>query len=383
MAKEKLQLTSQNTVLRYISISLIIAVQTIQILCMLAMPALCAPNALPKAIIIHKHKPTPKPTKNTNNNQPSTTTKQSHDSEQNKEDEQKLEAFRQIVEKGNTAYESADYTQALDCFQKAIEISKDDASLYNWLGVCYQKLNQPEQALNAFQQAVGLEPNSSKAQNNLAVTAKELQKYDIAETALKKAIEIDPDFLEGHYNLGLVEEQLGKYNDAIAEYELVYNKDPENINAFYGELRCQLRNKNYKGAQSLLEQLPEGKPNNTYVPVQLGLLYLVDDNPDKSQAEAIKYFQKVLSIDEKNFPANLNLGKIYVNAGQFEKGEPYLEKASKVNSANPELCLLMAKVQFQYYKIKSKARTWLEFGLKYHAQNQDLKDALEELNKQK
>ncbi|HKY40524.1 MAG TPA: PEGA domain-containing protein [Polyangiaceae bacterium] len=72
---------------------------------------------------------------------------------------QKLEAIRQLMEKGQGLYLAGDYQGAADVFEGGFKQYPYSAFLFN-AGVCYQKLGDPDRALGKFRDYVKVDPSA-------------------------------------------------------------------------------------------------------------------------------------------------------------------------------------------------------------------------------
>ncbi|CAH0701642.1 unnamed protein product [Spodoptera exigua] len=69
---------------------------------------------------------------------------------------------------------SQEYDKAVDCFQTALMVAKDNAKLWNRLGATLANSDKSEQAVDAYRQALGLEPGFIRARYNVGITCMNL-----------------------------------------------------------------------------------------------------------------------------------------------------------------------------------------------------------------
>ena len=87
-----------------------------------------------------------------------------------------------------------EYQLALRQFQKAIDLSSDDADFYMKAASCYQRLQDNDAAKIQFLKAIEMEPDEAKYHAHYAdFCATDLNDYDEAKYHFDKAIELDPD----------------------------------------------------------------------------------------------------------------------------------------------------------------------------------------------
>ena len=69
----------------------------------------------------------------------------------------------------------SDFQFAIKCFERVTKLNPQHVSSYNYLGVCYKELNQPEKALEYFKKALKINPNYSYAIKNKSELEKALK----------------------------------------------------------------------------------------------------------------------------------------------------------------------------------------------------------------
>ncbi len=101
------------------------------------------------------------------------------------------------------------YEEAIDNYNKLINLLPSVADLYSDRGLCYHLAGEPKAALNDFDKAVGLEPENAYRYSCRAFVKDYYKDYKGALADYNKAIEIDPKDAITHNNKGVLEEKLG------------------------------------------------------------------------------------------------------------------------------------------------------------------------------
>lgn len=83
---------------------------------------------------------------------------------------------------------SSEYDKAVDCFQAAVQISPNNAKLWNRLGASYANGNKPVEAVGAYQRALEIEPGFIRARYNVGVVCINLKSYKEAAEHLLLAL---------------------------------------------------------------------------------------------------------------------------------------------------------------------------------------------------
>ena len=127
------------------------------------------------------------------------------------------------------------YDQAIQSYQKALELSPDYAEAMVGLGDARQAKGQFDDAIVEYKRALQLEPENVRVHYGLGkIYYNEKQLYHEAVAEYQQAIALDPKFLDAHMSLGEIYEDKGLYEDAIARYRQVLTLDPQHPGATYG-----------------------------------------------------------------------------------------------------------------------------------------------------
>ena len=106
------------------------------------------------------------------------------------------------------------YQKAIEYFQKSIQLDPNLAEAYYFLGNAYVRLGQYQQAIEYYQKSLQLNPNDASAYNNLGLAYRKIGQYQKAIEYCQKALQLDPNFAKAYYNLGVAYLNLGQYQKA-------------------------------------------------------------------------------------------------------------------------------------------------------------------------
>jgi len=192
------------------------------------------------------------------------------------------------------------WSEAIESFEKAIEIEPDWAAPYVGLSEVGGYMNQAgvgsesdriRMIYENLQKALDLDPNSTEVHHQIAGTAAWTEfDWKKAEQEYLKAIELNPSFARSHSFYAHVLTLLRRTDEALYEGKLSVELDPEN-------------------------------------PFTLGLYVVVLIHAGQCQ-EALYYIEKALSINPDHPFLGGKLASVYDCLGDYEKG---FEEWKKIN----------------------------------------------------
>jgi tetratricopeptide (TPR) repeat protein len=183
--------------------------------------------------------------------------------------------------KGIALNDLGKYDDAMQAFDKAIELDPKFALPWNNKGLILDNQGKLDEAIKAYDEATSLDPNFALAWNNKGNVLKAQGKYDEAIEAYGEAIRSDPNFAWAWngkglalYNKGLAFNNQGKLDEAIKAYD-------EAISAYTEALKIE---PNHPEAKTNLAQAWNNKGN------------ALKAQPGK-QDEAIKAYEEAIRLN--------------------------------------------------------------------------------------
>ncbi|MGE5634650.1 MAG: tetratricopeptide repeat protein, partial [Deltaproteobacteria bacterium] len=123
--------------------------------------------------------------------------------------------LKEHILKGNEYYYKKEYNNAIQCYDKALEIDANYADAWYNKGSSLGNLLKHNEAIQCFDKAIEIDPNNAYAWSYKGVTLYKLGKRDESIQCYDKALEIDPNNASTWSNKGLALSNLGKHDDAI------------------------------------------------------------------------------------------------------------------------------------------------------------------------
>jgi Flp pilus assembly protein TadD len=116
-------------------------------------------------------------------------------------------------------FEEGEYDKSLDKWNSLIEISPQDAQIYNNLGVVFKKMGKSKEASENYKKALELNSDYPEALNNMGILMIESYDFDAAHSHFDRAIELNSQYAEPHFHLGALNEKEGDFALAVKHYE--------------------------------------------------------------------------------------------------------------------------------------------------------------------
>ncbi|OQB53031.1 MAG: TPR repeat-containing protein YrrB [Deltaproteobacteria bacterium ADurb.Bin151] len=211
-----------------------------------------------------------------------------------------------------TAYKDlGNYRQAIEDFNKAIEIKVNYADAYSNRGAAYKGLGNYGQAIEDYNKAIAIKPDEAMAYSNRGNAYKGLGNYQQAIEDYNRAIEMKPDEAMAYGNRGVAYKGLGNYRQAIEDYNRAIEINPSYVDAYmnrgvaYGILG------NYRQAIEDLNKAIEIKPDEAKAYGNRGNAYAGLGH----YRQAIEDYNKAIEIKPDYEDAYLNRGAAYAQLG--------------------------------------------------------------------
>lgn len=128
---------------------------------------------------------------------------------------------------GNVYKTSGFLEQAIECYQKALQIAPKYAGAHNNLGIVYQRQGHLQLAIKHFQEAISQEQTKAEWFSNLATALMESGQVTQAINFYKEALKVLPDYAPLHSNLGNAYERRGDFSKAIVHYQQSLKLNPD------------------------------------------------------------------------------------------------------------------------------------------------------------
>jgi TolB-like protein/DNA-binding winged helix-turn-helix (wHTH) protein/Flp pilus assembly protein TadD len=226
------------------------------------------------------------------------------------------------------------WKQAIDYFERAIQISPDYGAAYAGLsnawfyrgtyGAKFKEVESPARA--AALKSIELAELLAEAHISLAIV-KHYYDWDWtrAEREFRRALELDPGSLQAHISYGHLLMHLGRHDEAIREGQIAVQLDPVSSATQASLGRFLYRARRYEEAVQRLKRAVELEPRSVGANFRLGDLYAQVGRYD----EAIAAFGKIEELAPGDF--QVGIARVYALMGRHREAR-HMIRGLKANA---------------------------------------------------
>lgn len=290
---------------------------------------------------------------------------------------------------------------AIEAYQKIIDIDPDREDTYLFLGGLYLKQGQGEKAFDVYDRMVQRFPHSYVGHFYLGKIHADQGRVIEAEKEFQKTLELEPDLEEPRYELIDLYKKLKKPENIPGIYEDILERDPDNIRAaielgyFYYQdgrkndaeeifsdlgtrsltdsevireiVQLYIDPKEYHAAAVVLEGMLKGAPESSDIHYIAGIAY--DGIDDKQMA--IMHLKKVIPDSRFYKNAVIHVSHLYQQQGNIEEAIQFLNYAIKNVTDDQDLLIFLGSF-YEEIKEYEKALTVFRQALGINPDNSEL-----------
>lgn len=214
------------------------------------------------------------------------------------------------------------HAEALDRLDSAILLDPNNAIYYESAALVLFQLKRYDESIQYFQKAINLDPRNARLYDNLGIVLAASGQKAKAIDQFKKAIDADDDYYEAHVHLAVALSQESRIEEAEKAFEAAW-KMQRRSDVGQNMVRHYLSLQRPDEAIRILQDMIDADIEEFNATVTIALIY-EDDKKDPQQA--IKWFEKALSLDPTNYQVHLNLASTYRNLGNTAKAKEHYER---------------------------------------------------------
>ncbi|MEG4916696.1 tetratricopeptide repeat protein [Microcoleus sp. B7-D4] len=237
---------------------------------------------------------------------------------------------RDWLEKGRCLDNLERYDEALESFDRAIELDPNDLSALVLRGYVLHKLKRYDEALASFDRAIELDANNHLAWAKRGYVLHKLKRYEEALVSYDRAIKLDTNYPWAWANRGSVLYNLKRYDEALASYDKVIELDTNYPWAWplRGYLLYNL--KRYNEALVSYDREIELDANNQLAWANRGNVL----NDLKRYEEALESYDMAIKLDANNQSAWAKRGYVLYNLQRYDEALESYDMAIELEENN-------------------------------------------------
>ncbi|MBC7189044.1 tetratricopeptide repeat protein [Thermodesulfovibrio sp. Kuro-1] len=127
--------------------------------------------------------------------------------------------FEEKLEEANLLLRYREFEEACKIYDELLNENYQSPELYNNYGLALFYLDKFDEAVEKFQKAIEIDTSFALAYANMGLVYLNKAEYEKAEQFFLQALERDPENPETHYNIAVTYYRLNKKTDALKHYE--------------------------------------------------------------------------------------------------------------------------------------------------------------------
>lgn len=178
---------------------------------------------------------------------------------------------------GNDWLISGNPDQAIQFFQKALDLKPDDPENHNNLGFALLKARRFDEATGCFNASLKINPNYEKAKANLILVSKIISSLHAKIKKLETELLLNPDDTTLLNLIGDAYQQMGKMDSGLSYYQKILEMDDSNIDAMNRIAGISVKKQNYHHAIALLKKIINLQPEKADAYYNLACIYAIQN----------------------------------------------------------------------------------------------------------
>ncbi len=227
---------------------------------------------------------------------------------------------------------AGDHVKAKECFERVVELDKENVG--GWLGLGWIVFNLKDypRAKECFERVVELDKENVEGWLRLGQAVSNLEDYPRAKECFERVVELDKENVRGWLGLGQAVGDAGDHVKAKECFERVVELDKENVGGWLGLGWIFSNLEDYPRAKECFERVVELDKENVEGWLRLGqAVFNLKDYP-----RAKECFERVVELDKENVGGWLGLGWIVFNLKDYPRAKECFERVVELDKENAE-----------------------------------------------
>ena len=151
-------------------------------------------------------------------------------------------------EQGKQKYYDSDAEGALENFNKAIELTPNDAEIYKFRAKSKVRLENYQAAIEDYNQVIKLNPDDASAYKERAEAKRKLSNHTSAIEDYNQVIKLKPNGASAYKERADAKRKLGNHTSAIEDYNQAIKLNPKDAFTYRARADAKHKNGDYTGA---------------------------------------------------------------------------------------------------------------------------------------
>ncbi len=235
------------------------------------------------------------------------------------------------------------YEEAIDCYEKALELCGEDIEILNSLGVDYTRTCQYDRALAIFEKIESIDPNYEPCYCNRIITYTEMDQHENAEQMFYLAQQINPDCPICFYNIGNSLFSRGMFDRAVWCWKKTAQLDPNHPQISHRIAQaCWVGGKTEEAREYFLKEIRKN-PGCIEVIFDFGLFLLETGDFEGG----LEKFNRIIELQADFAPAWFYRGEVLHGRGESERAEKDYRRATELDRELPGPHFRLAQIAFE------------------------------------
>lgn len=233
-----------------------------------------------------------------------------------------------LVSKGIKLAELGEYESAINIYNAAIKLVKNNIEAYFKRAYSYKALEAYEKAIEDYSKVIELDLLRVEAYYSRAWCLSKIKSFEMAIADYCVAIQLNPELRTAYNNRGFIYYQLKENEKAIIDFKKAINLDQYFELAYYNRARAYIQLNEFGAAVSDLSESIKLNSNEASSFSKRGFCYCKLQEYQK----ALQDYQKALEIKSDSLSTLLNLTEIQIIIGDYQKALDNITKSRRLSN---------------------------------------------------
>jgi tetratricopeptide (TPR) repeat protein len=277
-------------------------------------------------------------------------------------------------DRGIKEYNAGNHLEAIELYNKAINLYDQEPIYFYNRGLAYNKLNKYSEAISNFSDAIKLKTDDDEFYNMRGVCYFSQENYLSAKYDFERAAELNSTYAIYHFNIGYSNYNLHNYNTALMNFKNALEHDPKNGQYWNYRGQVYYTQENYVEAIKMWKEMKSSDPD--YIPY----FNYIDDAKSKSGSGeqtathwnklgnaafsdgdyklAVKNYSKAVKKESDNAVYIYNRGYAYLQLFDYKRAIKDISKAINLDRSDPDFFNRRGQAYFKTEQYKEAIADW-------------------------